>query len=355
VRIVGRYLLARFLVSLFSVLVVLVLLILVVEILLNVEEILEADGGFTSLFLKIGSSYLLQYLLPASALFGGFIALGSAARSRETLALKAGGISPLAATLPIAMAGVVLALGSYLLSDTVVVAASKAFNRMTQKGTGDLVLRQGTFWYHNGRYVYNFADRDEDGGRVHDVVVFERDDRHRLVRRISARSATVREGRRWHFEAATSRRFDPDAPGSPPLVEEAEEIVVELDEEPSAALLKREVAALSSGDLRGYIATRAGKGRDVTRGKALLQDRYTEPLAVLLFSLLAIPLGLRVEQTRSLSRGALQAVMVMFVYYSVRQTASTLAAEGVLPAVAPWAAVALFLAAGGVALARLPR
>ena len=147
-RIVERYLLGRFLVSLFSVLVVLVLLIVVVEILLNVEEMLETDG-VTALFLKIGSTYLLQYLLPASALFGGFIALGSAARSRETVALKAGGISPVAATFPIAMAGIVLALVSYLLSDTVVVAASKAFNHMTQKGTGDLVLRQGTFWYHS--------------------------------------------------------------------------------------------------------------------------------------------------------------------------------------------------------------
>ena len=139
------------------------------------------------------------------------------------------------------------------------------------------------------------------------------------------------------------------------MVEKAEEIVVELDEQPSAALLKREVAALSSGDLRGYIALREGQGRDVTRGEALLQDRYSEPIAVLLFSLLAIPLGLRVEQTRALSRGALQAVMIMFLYYSVRQTASTLAAEGILPSFAPWAAVALFLAAGAAALARVPR
>ena len=354
-RIVGRYLLARFLASLFFVLVVLVLLVLVVEILLDVEEILEAENGVTTLFLKIGSGYLLQYLLPASALFGGFVALGSAARNRETLALKAGGISPLAATFPIMIAGCLLALGSYLLSDTVVVTASKAFNRIRQKDGADLTLRQGTFWYHSGRYVYNFADRDEDGGRVHDVVVFERDDRHRLVRRISASSATVHEARRWHFEKAVSHRFDPDQPGAPPIVEEAEEIVVELDEQPSAALLKREVAALSSGDLRSHVALRASQGRDVTRGNALLHDRYSEPMAVLLFSLLAIPLGLRVEHTRSLSRGALQAVMVMFVYYSVRQTASTLAAEGVLPAMAPWAAVLLFLAGGATALARIPR
>ena len=92
-QILGRYLLVRFLASLAFVLVVLVLLVLVVEILLNVEDIVEADNGVTTLFLKIGSGYLLQYLLPAAALFGGFVALGGAARARETIALKAGGVS----------------------------------------------------------------------------------------------------------------------------------------------------------------------------------------------------------------------------------------------------------------------
>jgi lipopolysaccharide export LptBFGC system permease protein LptF len=76
---------------------------------------------------------------------------------------------------------------------------------------------------------------------------------------------------------------------------------------------------------------------------------------VLLFSLLAIPLGFRVEQTRSLSRGALQAVLILFVYYSARELASTLALEGVLPAAAPWGVLALFGAGGAASFARSPR
>ncbi|MEN8182738.1 MAG: LptF/LptG family permease [Myxococcota bacterium] len=353
-RIVWRYVLSRFLASLLAVLTILILLVFVIEILLDFD-VLESEKGIWLVFLKILSSYLLQYMLPAAALFGAFISLGSAARAREFLALKAGGISPIRASLPILAASVLLAGISYLLLDTVVVAASQAFNRETRGGASELSFRQGTFWYHSAPYVYNFADLSESGDTVHDVVVFERDDHSRLIRRIGATSATVVDRTRWRFNDATTHHFDPEAPDSPPRVERAEEVVLDFDEQPSAALLKWEVAALSSRELRSHIAHRIRQGRNVTRGRALLHDRYSEPIAVMLFSLLAIPIGLRVEQTRSLSRGALQAVLAMFAYYSVRQLASTLAAVGVLPAVTNWATALIVAGAGVFALSRLPR
>jgi LPS export ABC transporter permease LptG len=354
VRIVWRYLLARYLASLLLVLSALVALVLVVEVLLDVEHVLEGTG-LSTILLKILSSYLLQYLLPAAALLGGFLALGGAARSREMTALKAGGISPLAATLPVLVAGACLSALCYLLSDTLVVTASQAFNRLVDPDGGSLVVRQGSFWYHKGRYVYNFADRDSPGSAVHDVVVFERDARNRLVRRISAPRAQVEDGQTWRFEDATVHLFDPDHPEAPPRYERAAEIRLELEEQPSAALLKREVAALSAAELRTHVALRTRQGRDADRARALLQDRYSEPFSVLLFALLAIPVGLRVEETRSLSRGALQAIGLMFAYYSVRELLSTLAHEGVLLPLAPWGALLLFSALGGVALARVPR
>jgi lipopolysaccharide export LptBFGC system permease protein LptF len=138
-------------------------------------------------------------------------------------------------------------------------------------------------------------------------------------------------------------------------VERGAEVSLDLAREPNPALLRKEVAALSVGDLRRLVEERARHGRDTTRANALLHARLSEPLSVLLFSLLAIPLGFRVEQTRSLSRGALQAVLLLFVYYSARELASTLALEGVLPAAAPWGVLALFGAGGIASFARSPR
>jgi lipopolysaccharide export system permease protein len=352
VRILWRYVLSRFLGSLAATLTVLVLLIVVIELMLDLDRIVESESGLAAVFLKIISSYLLQYLLPAAALVAAFFSIGTAARSREIIALKAGGVSPLVAVLPVLGMGALLAGGSVLLSDTISVTASQALRRHADD-PGDLRLRKGTFWYHSGRFIYNFADGDSR--TMHEVVVFELDERNRLLRRLAAAEARVVEGRSWLLHAATVHHFDPERPGEPPRVERGVEVSLDLAREPNPALLRKEVAALSVGDLRRLVEERARHGRDTTRANALLHARLSEPLSVLLFSLLAIPLGFRVEQTRSLSRGALQAVLLLFVYYSARELASTLALEGVLPAAAPWGVLALFGAGGIASFARSPR
>ena len=352
VRILWRYVSARFLSSLAATLTVLVLLIVVIELMLDLDRIVESKEGLAAVFLKIISSYLLQYLVPAAALVAAFFSIGTAARSREITALKAGGVSPLVALIPILAMGALLAGASVLLLDTVSVTASQALRRRADDA-GDLRLRKGTFWYHSGRFIYNFADGD--ARTLHEVVVFELDERNRLLRRLAADEASVLEGRRWLLHGATIHHFDPDRPGEPPRVERGAEIALDLAREPNPALLRKEVAALSVADLRRLVEDRAQHGRDTTRASALLHTRLSEPMSALLFSLLAIPLGLRVEQTKSLSRGALQAVLLLFLYYLARDTAANLALEGVLPATAPWGVLALFGAGGAASLARSPR
>jgi lipopolysaccharide export system permease protein len=355
VRTLWRYLLTRYLLSLLTVLCVLILLVLTIEVLLDVDHIVESEAGLSGVLLKLVSSYLLQYLLPASVLVSAFTTLAGAARHREITALKAGGISPLTAVLPLILAAILLSAASFVASDTLIVTASRAWNRLTHENAGEVAVRRGTFWYHKGHFIYNFADTDASGTVVHEVTVFELDDQNRLRRRIGAPRATVSEASRWHFENATVHLFDPDNPGQPPHVEHGAEVTVALDQEPNQALLKKEVASLSVADLRGHVDERKRSGRDVTRASALLHTRLSDPLTVLVFALLAIPIGIRVEQTRSLSRGALQVVLIMFVYYSAREAASTLAFEGVVPASASWVVLLVAAAAGWLGLARVPR
>ncbi len=55
------------------------------------------------------------------------------------------------------------------------------------------------------------------------------------------------------------------------------------------------------------------------RAEALLHERVAEPLASLVFVVLALPLALRVERTRSLAVPALQGVAAIFLFYMVRE------------------------------------
>jgi lipopolysaccharide export LptBFGC system permease protein LptF len=86
-----------------------------------------------------------------------------------------------------------------------------------------------------------------------------------------------------------------------------------------------------------------------------MHERLTRPLLVVLFALLALPLALRVEQTRSLALPALQGVILLFLFLLLREYGPNLAPGGGAVAVAPWAVIALFMGYGTWRLLRVPQ
>jgi len=75
-----------------------------------------------------------------------------------------------------------------------------------------------------------------------------------------------------------------------------------------------------------------------------------------LFAVLALPLALKVEVTRSLALPALQGVAVLFVFLLAREYGLSFSRHSALSAaLVPWAVLAVFFAWGGFQLARVPR
>ena len=75
-----------------------------------------------------------------------------------------------------------------------------------------------------------------------------------------------------------------------------------------------------------------------------------------MFVVLALPLALRVERTRSLAVPALQGVALIFLFYMLNEYGSTLATQGVTPAIGTaWAIVDVFLGFGAWQIIRMPR
>jgi lipopolysaccharide export LptBFGC system permease protein LptF len=354
-----RYVGTRFLLSLLTSFVVLTLVLLVVDMLLNLDEVLEAEktlfGAVRFLFTRTAALYL-PYLIPAATFTGAFVCLGQAARAREVVAIKAGGISPLRAVLPVFALALVAAVLALLLSETVTVRASAALGQLRGATRGDVSLRSGTIWYHTGRFIYNIRDPHPRSDEVGDIRVFERNDAGRLVRLVQARGARRLEPRRWVFRDATVREFDPVDPSAPPRVERAAQLELELAEDRSPRLSAVELAGLPLWTLAGYVhAVRSDRGDPGPAGE-LLHQRLTVPLLVILFALIAVPLGLRVEQTRSLSLPALEGVIVLFLFVSLREYAPSLAPGAGLPASAVlWGVVGLFAGYGTWQLLRVPQ
>lgn len=355
-----RYVTIRFVSAFLASVGILALVVLVVDMLLNMDEIFEAQdtvrGAIRFLVVRNAALYL-PYLIPVATFTGAFFAVGNAARHHEIVAIKAGGVSPLRALLPVVAVSVVIAGLALVLTETITIRSTAALDALSgREGAGQISLRSGTIWYHTGRFVYNVRNPDAAGEGVDDIHVYERDAKGRLVRRVHAAHAVRLAPNRWRFEDATVRVFDPDDPLQPPRIERAEQIELALSSDRSPRLLQRELAALPLWELSDYVGAVLESGGDPGRARAQLHARLTGPLLAVLFAVLALPLGLRVETTRNLALPALQGVGILFVFLLAREYGMSFSRHGALSAaIVPWTVLVVFLAWGGFQLARVPR
>ena len=359
VRILSRYLVETYLIFFAAVLCASMLIIVIVEMLLNLDQIFQAQRGLGGivryLTLRI-PAYYLRDLLPLASFAAAFLTSGLAARWHEVIAMKVGGISPQRAVVPLLCASLVLSLFAAAVNETLVVRASQAWSRYERGGDGQIDYRRGWFWYHRGRVIYNIREADRDTQTLRDVNVFELNDQGRLVRSIHAESVQVESSNRWRLREAVIRSFDPSHPEVPRALERTPESLLEVADERDLALLDADASALSILDLREYIELRAREGADTTRYRAQLHWRLAAPVSVALFAFLGIPIGLRVERTRSLASPALQGILLVASFYLVRNLAATLAASGLAPAgPTPWLVLAAFGGAGTWLFGRVPR
>jgi lipopolysaccharide export LptBFGC system permease protein LptF len=130
---------------------------------------------------------------------------------------------------------------------------------------------------------------------------------------------------------------------------------IELAEDRSLQKLGAELPGLSLSNISAYVESVLEAGGDPKGARAHLHERLTRPLLVALFVLLATPLALKVEHTRSLAMPALQGVILLFLFLLLRENATNLAPGGTAVAVVPWAVVGMFSAYGAWQLFRVPQ
>jgi len=349
----SRYVVGRFLLAFLGSLLILALAVLVVDMLLYLQAILETEssawGVIKALLMRVAAVYL-PYLIPVATFTGALFAVGSAARALEILAIKAGGISPVRAMVPIFIAAALLSGLTFVLNETVTIRAAAAMRGAGGAQRGHLSIGDGTIWRHTGRFVYHIVEPDAGVADSAGITLYERNEAGRLLRAIHAREGTELGPDTWEFRAATIRTFDLADPGQPPSIEQFPEITLELKEDRPPPMLRAQLETLPVWDLANASA--------VNESPALLgvlHHRLTAPLSVLLFALLAVPLGLSVERTRSMATPALRGVGLLFLFLLAREYSTTLAEDSAqLAALTPWMIVLLFGAVGAVSLYRTP-
>ncbi|HTF33942.1 MAG TPA: LptF/LptG family permease [Myxococcota bacterium] len=361
-RILSRYLLARYL-GLFSViLIILVLAVLVGDMLLDIGDLLDQRarvgliGAIASFGLRTPARYL-PILVPIASFVAAFLCMGLAARSFEVTAMKAGGISPLRAVAPLLGAALCLSGASLLLNETALVAAARAFDRLDRGSEQEISLRRGSYWVRAGQRIFSIEESDPSKKLLHGVSVYELDDKGRLTRSLRASGARVVEREStWLLQDVVVRNFNLSDPQATPSFEHLSELRIAGTSKSPQVLFDARASTLSLRDLADTSGGRLADNGQARRFRAILHERLSEPTLVFVLTLLAVPLALRVEQTKTLAAPALQGAVLLVALFFSRSLGSTLAAEGVTPpAVTPWAIIGTFLAAGALRLRTVAR
>ena len=359
VTILSRYVVARFLALFFATLLATVTAVAGAEVLLHVESIFKGGDPIGELLRYLGQkipAVYLRTLIPVAAFSGAFASIGLAARWHELTAVKAAGISPLRIAAPVlAMAGV-LTLASFALYETLVIGATRAWeSRENGSRRGEIAFRSGSFWFESGNVIYNVRHADPDSRTWRGLRMFELSERGLPIRIIHARRVQLRDAD-WLLSGVTIRGFDPAQPLAPPTLEHLDEVVRDIGEDAEHALRHLDAAHLALPQLWEYIASRSAEGEDDTRARGFLHARLADPLTTLLFAVLAIPLGVRVEEAKSMAVPAALGVGLIALFLFARTLGAVLIREDLVPPGAvPWLTLVGFGAFGTWRFARIPR
>ncbi len=358
-KILSRRFLASYLTFYLAILFASILVISIVEMMLNFDDFLDSSDGFlglgTYLFLRI-PTYYLSYLAPFASFGAAFLAFALPARVHEILALQAGGISPQVIATPLLGAAALVAAATLLLNETWVLDVSRTLHAQKSHDEEEQLFQaRSSFWYRKGAFLYNVRSADRESRSLYGVEVFERTRAGELLRRISASSAQILPDGAWRLRDATIRRFDTGRPESAPTTHIASEIDLELGTRGDLALLNADPQALSLLRLRAYIDALSRDGRDAKRPRLLFHSRLTEPISVVLFALLGLPLGFGVCR-QGIAFAALQGLGVVGLFYTARALAILSASSGPSAAApATWLVVGAFAGYGTWRFLRMGR
>ncbi len=288
-------------------------------------------------------------VMPIALLLASQLSLLVFSRSNEVVAMRACGVSPGVVVVPLLALSAVASLGSLALSELVVPRASARAlaieSRYLDRPPAGMPDRQRNVWYRADRSIYNVSSVDRRENRLVGVAVFTFDDTFNLVHRIDAAEARY-VGPDWEFRQVVERSFGPDGQVT---TQQFDRKPVPLPETPSQiAGGRREIEAMSFGELKRQVEQLAARGYDVARYRVDLHAKLALPAAGIVMTLLGIPLALRVGREEGTAFGVVLTLALGFTFWVAISVGFAFGRSGVLPPlVAAWGPNLTFFLAGG--------
>lgn len=336
---IDRYLAKEIAVPFAAGLVFLTQILLATQLLAQAEVLFGSGVSLLDVALVIAAllPHLLGYVLPIAFLLGAVLGVGRLSEDREVVALGAAGISPARLVrVPLALGLAAAALGLWLslsVEPAALAVARVRLNEIVKRNvTND--VRPGTFYDQIPGYML-YAERVH-GGRWENVLIVDRSNPSAPVLALArgGHLEPVGKGQEMRLELGSGELHREDAESDEYVTAEFRraELVIGL----GTALTDRNALARSAREMgvaaleaRARAERERGKPEEALRFEGYLHRRIAQPLALLPFALLAVPLGASRRVGRAFAVGA--TLLAVVAHYVLLRGGEVLAQRAVLP------------------------
>ena len=355
VRTLSLYFAKRYLSFFAAILFFASLALAVIEIAIGFESIDEPSQWLRWIVVRI-PSYYLKDVAPIAAYLAALLTLGLAARWLEWSAAQAAGIPPWRIIVPIVVTSLFLAAGTAVVRESLVPIMFE-YEKNARIPIGEQLPRhRGYIVYHHGRTILEAKRGDPTKNQLSELEVFVRSPRGRLESIYSAPTARLQSDGSWLLQDVTLRDFSPDQPSRVPRISTHRELAITLADDPGLLFEQIQTEALPLPSLIRYIANNresdySGSRSRIRRLESVVHDRLAAPWLIVVMSLLAAPVALRVRPGRSLAPAAVTSVGLLASFFFVRSLCEQLINRQLLPHIATvWAIPLLFMLGASISL-----
>jgi lipopolysaccharide export system permease protein len=229
---------------------------------------------------------LAYQLFPISALLGATIGLGVLASNSELVAMRSAGVSLATIIASVMKIGLLFVVLTVVIGEGVAPAAERYAQTLRSVAMSNKLTLRGKegLWARDGNSFVNVRNI-LPGERLGQIFIFERDDKHRLVKLTQAKSAVYRKGQ-WVLQGMLSSDID-----------ESGVVSTEVDEVPWQTNLSPDLLnvvtvkpnTLSIFGLYEYVQYLTDNGLDAATYEQALWGKIVTPLVTAVMVFLSIP------------------------------------------------------------------
>ncbi|MFA6031104.1 MAG: LptF/LptG family permease [Elusimicrobiota bacterium] len=350
----GRYAIRRFTAPFFYGLGVFALVVFLADLFDKMNRVLGTKASLWTVveYLVLSVPYWTIRVVPMATLLAVIFAVSGFVRSGEFIGLQASGIRPRDFFRPLLAAAGVVALGAFLLQETLLPVC---YRRAQTLWRGQIHPEWEWSKYQNAalvagsdRYVTVTEFNAKEGTMARPVL--DRRGPDGGVRQLDAKSAVWAPSGRWIFREGVERTLAPD--GSIAEEKPFEELASDFTVSPKELVPQsRDPEEMGTLELRRQLARARRLGESLTPLRTALQGKLAYPFTNLILCALGIPIALRLGRfSRPVSVGA--ALGMSFLYLWMLETSRSLGNAGRLPPMAAAWTPHLFFTAVAVSLNR---